>query len=282
MKDTATIILALIVALNFHGVAPAHDFWIEPSSYRLEPNSLVQIALRVGERFDRGEPVVRNASRIERFVVIGPGGEQPVIGKDGADPAGVIRPEQPGLYTVVYRNVPSRIELEAEKFEAYLREEGLDAIITSRRDRGESAKPGKEQYSRCAKSLLWAGSGPAKGFQKPVGLPLELVPDKNPYKLGSGEELPVRLLLDGKPVQDALIVAVPRGAPDRKLSARTGTDGRASFKLEPGGAWLINCVHMARAPAGAEVDWISLWASLSFERGDRPRPIAVAPAASSP
>jgi hypothetical protein len=35
--------------------------------------------------------------------------------------------------------------------------------------------------------------------------------------------------------------------------------------LRPGGMWLIKAVHMVPAPAGANAEWASFWASLTFE-----------------
>jgi hypothetical protein len=37
------------------------------------------------------------------------------------------------------------------------------------------------------------------------------------------------------------------------------------FRLRPGGMWLVKAVHMVPAPAGANADWASFWASLTFE-----------------
>ena len=53
--------------------------------------------------------------------------------------------------------------------------------------------------------------------------------------------------------------------PSEKLTARTDNDGRVRFRLPPGGMWLVKAVHMVPAPAGANADWASFWASLTFE-----------------
>ena len=42
-------------------------------------------------------------------------------------------------------------------------------------------------------------------------------------------------------------------------------DGRVRFKLPRTGMWMIKAVHMIEAPAGADADWVSYWASLTFE-----------------
>lgn len=244
--------------------ALAHDFWIEPSSYWTEPGGALAVRLRVGERFE-GEPVPRNPERIERFALLGPGGELPVEGMDGHDPAGYVRPRAPGIHVLVYRSRRAGIELAPDKFAAYLEEEGLDGILALRKERGEADKPAREVYSRCAKALVAVGGAGAGGYDRVVGLPLELVPEANPFALGERDELPVRLLFQGKPLDGALVVAMDRGSPQRTVKAKTGPDGRARLALGRPGVWLVKSVHMFRAPEDAGADWESLWASLTFE-----------------
>src|SRR5262249_35276115 len=200
--------------------------------------------------------------KIERFVLAGPAGESSIPGLPGTDPAGFARIERPGLAIIAYRSRRTAIELEAEKFEKYLVDEGLERISKTRAERGETQKPGKEVYSRCAKSLVLAGSEPATGFDRPVGLTLELVPEKLVSKPG---ELPVRLLYDSRPLEGALVVAINRDESNKKISARTGRDGRARLLLPRFGVWLVKAVHMVEAPKETGADWESLWASLTFE-----------------
>jgi len=179
--------------------ASGHDFWIEPSKFRPAVGEEVRISLRVGEHF-KGEPVARNPEKIEQFVVAGPDGTKPVAGKDGADPAGLINPAVPGVYAVGYRSKRSSIELEAAKFEEYLKEEGLDKIAEIRAQRGESDKAGREVYSRSCKSLLMVG-GEDAGFDRRLGMTLELVPQRSPFSLRQSADLPIILLHEGKPVE---------------------------------------------------------------------------------
>ncbi len=264
LRSLSAMLIALF-AVSLH----AHDFWIEPSSFHVEPGASVSLALRVGEQF-RGEPVGRNSARIRRFVVSGPAGEQVVGGEEGADPAGSVRLVTPGLYLVAYHNSPSSITLEAAKFEPYLEEEGLERIIALRSERGESALPAREIYSRCAKALVLSGNGPTAGYDRRLGFPLELVPEADPYA-SRGGRLPVRILFQGRPLEGALVVALAKNEPRRKLAVRSDHDGRVAFELGAG-RWLVKAVHMLPAPKGSGADWESLWASLTFELPARPAP----------
>jgi len=241
----------------------AHDFWIEPSAYRVAKGSHLDVALRVGEGY-RGDPVERNPAKIRRFVLVGPAGEQALAGDAGQDPAGNAEIRGQGLFVIGYQSHPSSITLEAPKFEAYLREEGLERVIALRAERGQSALPGREIYSRCAKALVASGSAETGQSDRKLGLPLELVAEASPYR-GGGGPTAVRLLFRERPLEGALVVALPKDAPEQKLEARTDSSGRVVLELGAGRTWLVKAVHMVAAPAGSGADWESLWASLTFE-----------------
>jgi len=257
----------LIAACTFAVAAPllAHDFWIEPTTFRPEVGSLVGLGLRVGQGF-RGDPVPRMSDKIVKFVLVSPSGaEKPVEGVSGRDPAGVARVPEAGFLVVGYRSSPSRIDLPAEKFEQYLKEEGLEKVSVVRARRGDSGKPSKEIYSRCAKTLLDAGGAGTAGFDRVLGLRLELVAEKSPKTVASPAVIPVRLLYEGKPLAGALVFALNRDDPEKRLSARSDGSGRVRFDLPRSGVWLVKAVHMIPAPAESGADWESLWASLTFE-----------------
>lgn len=261
----ALTLLACAAALT--GEARAHDFWIQPSSFHPEPNARVSIDLRVGEEF-HGEPVARNPDRIERFFVRVDGAEStPIAGVDGKAPAGYWSPAAPGFAWIGYRSRTSSLELAADKFESYLAEEGLERIIELRRIRAERKVPGRERYSRCAKSLIQVGAGDATSrvHETKLGFPLELLPEQNPYTLRPGDPFSVRLVYQDKPLEGALVGCMSESDPAAEVRVRTDADGRAKFTLAKDGVWLVRVVHMVRAPAGEPSDWESLWASLTFE-----------------
>lgn len=241
-----------------------HEFWIELSSYHLPPGSLAGVALRVGEGFE-GDPVVRERSRFESFLAIGPAGAVDLAGMEGHDPAGFVRPAEPGTYIIGYRGRPSRIDLEADRFESYLREKGLEGIIEKRASRGEKLALGREVYSRCAKAILVVGEGPPGGGGRILGLPLEIVPETDVPGAGPSP-VRFRILYRGAPLAGALVGAIRRGDPDSRIEARSDGEGRVLLDMDRPGVWLVDTVHMIEADRNAGADWESLWASLTLER----------------
>lgn len=242
----------------------AHDFWIEPTTFSATDGKIVGVKLRVGQDL-AGDPVPRDPAAIDQFVVVNGDKATPVFGRDGDDPAGLIRMAGQGLLVIGYRSKPSPVTLTAEKFNQYLSEEGLDAIAAERARRGQSNAGARERFSRAAKSLVRNGTANT-GADRALGFTLELVAEKNPYALGAGDELPVRLLYEGKPLGGALVTAFNKYKPLKKLSARTDSQGRVRLPVDAPGPWLIKAVHMMPAAAGSNAEWESIWASLTFER----------------
>ncbi len=250
----------LACLLGCLGSLGAHDFWIEASRHQVKPGLGVALRLRVGTGF-QGEAVPRNPALIQRFAVAGPGQEIPALGAEGSDPAGLARIEGPGLHWAVYQSAYSAVELEGPKFEAYLAEEGLDAVSAARRKQGETAKPARDRFMRCAKSLLDAGGPGAAGFDRVLGLELELVPESDPRSADA--DLRLRLLYRGRPLPGALVQLQRRGAPV-PVQARTDRAGRVKLPCRGAGLWLAKAVHAVRSESPV-ADWQSAWASLTFE-----------------
>jgi uncharacterized GH25 family protein len=259
----AVAALALLGAL-LASPALSHDFWIEPSSFHPPSGSLLAVSLRVGEHF-RGDPVPRADAKIVKFVLASDSGEARIGGLPATDPAGLVRVPAPGLFLIGYRSQRTAITLEPEKFEKYLTEEGLDEVAKTRKARGEQDKPANEVFSRCVKSLIAVDGKGDSGFDRVLGFTAEVVAESNPAKLRAGDTMRVRILYEGKPVGGALVKAIALDDPDNTLTARSGKDGRAAFRLPRKGIWLVKTVHVIPAPKETGADWESLWASLTFE-----------------
>jgi uncharacterized GH25 family protein len=262
VKPIASIAAVLLTA----GELCAHDFWIEPSTFRPAPGATVAIGLRVGQNFV-GDPVPRFSGLIDRFVVRQGGGEQPITGLENTDPAGWLRADGQGTAVIAYRSVGSFVELPAPQFEEYLRQEGLERIIAERARRSDGTKPGREHFYRYAKALLTA-ERTSPVVTQPIGLAYEIIPQDDPT-LRAGP-FRGRILYEGKPLPEALVVTMLRADPAVRLAVRSDAQGAFSLALPRAGVWLIKSVHMVRASIFSRGDWDSLWASLTFQSPDGP------------
>ncbi len=187
------------------------------------------------------------------------------MGLSGSEPAGYVRFQQPGLHVIGYRSRDRSITLEADQFESYLTEEGLEEIVRQRAREGKTQQSARETFSRCAKSLVVASQIDSEAVDLRLGFTLELLAEKNPYSLTEGQALPVRLLYEDEPLEGAKIVALSKEAPEDKLIVRSDSEGRALLHLPHRRTWLVKAVHMVSAPKGSGADWESIWASLTFK-----------------
>lgn len=263
MSRSLLVLLTAGLALSAAPLA-AHDMWIEPIAFVADPRTIIGMRFRVGMNL-LGDPLPRDPSLIDQFIVEDADGRRPVVGRAGSDPAGVAMALSPGLLVVGYQSHPSTVDLAADTFNQYLKDEGLNAIAALRESRHQTGASVHEVFSRCAKSLVLVGTPPPAQHDRTFGFTLELVAERNPYALAPGEELPVRLTYAGHPLAGALVAAIDRANPAGRLTARTDQDGRVRFRLPRSGMWLIKAVHMIPAPPALHADWESFWASLTFE-----------------
>jgi len=258
-RRLASVIAGLLIAAAARPAA--HDFWVQPSTFRPAVGSLVGLRLLVGQDMI-GDPVPRDPAAIKTFIVATSAGVKDVPGRDGGNPAGILRLDSPGQAIVGYESFPRSIELTPDKFDQYLGEEGLDQIRTlafgSRMTKGSV----RERYVRCAKALLTSSDGSKLIVDRRLGLTLELVAARNSF---SAQKQPAsfNLTYNGQPRPGALVIALKGSDPSIKLKARTDKAGRVSFVFPSAGQWLVKAVHMIPSPT-SEADWESFWASLSF------------------
>ena len=258
---------ALFYFVCFVPTVQAHDFWIEPESFRPAVGQKVPVHLYVGMDF-KGDPAPYIPEWFERYVYVDAQGEKPVPGLPGDDPAGTVPITAAGLTVIGYRSAKFSVTFDtAEEFEKYLLKEGLERNLALLKGKPSTGKI-TENYSRCAKALVMNGTA-ATAADRVLGFRIELVAEKSPYT--DKGPIPFHLLYENRPLGGALVVAFNKAAPLDKLKARTDPDGRVIFDIKRRGTWLVTAVHMIPAPRGTDAQWESIWASLSFERlGGKP------------
>lgn len=258
-------------------VGAAHECWLAPQRYEVLVGTRQYIARCVGEGFV-AEPWDAPSRRVRRMLHLAPGHETDLTAAltAGDTLRSTLAFTRVGTNVVALRSTESLITLEGAKFNAYLREDGLTTVLAQRTANGDLAKAGREGYSRCLKTLVRVSDArraaappdPADTcWRQVLGLPLELVPEQDPYRLRAGDSLTVRLLVGGQPAVGVLVQVwlrtTPRGpvAP-RKL--RSDLRGRVRFRLPRATEIMVSCVRMTAHPRRDSADWQSTWAALTF------------------
>lgn len=260
----------LLIGVMIAAPVSAHDFWIQPLQYWSQPQASVPITLQVGHGAERQRSQIRS-SRIARFVAIAPDGTSQDVRSElrlrGASDDGQLRFDAPGAHVIVLEtDNGGRSALPAHRFNDYARDEGLTPALEYRERTATLTADTAESYRRVSKAIVQNGSIDPQSQEHvttPLGLTLEIVPERNPY--AGGEDLPVRVFFEGQPLAGALVKLTRLEHDDAPLAERkTDSSGRASFPLTASGTWLLNVVWTKPAPAPADVDFDTTFSSLTF------------------
>lgn len=90
-----------------------------------------------------------------------------------------------------------------------------------------------------------------------------IVPQADPLQVGVGKDLPVQVLLDGKPVKDVSLLGDFRGAP-HTVTAKTDAEGRASIPVRNDGLNIIAAYTSQDVAKDADANKNSYFTSLTF------------------
>lgn len=261
---TSTAVILLLVAV----AASSHHYVLVPDRFVYQKGDTLNVYLMVGEVFAYEFERELQDSMTPRFDLITQTGTRNILPlmPDGADPVATVPLDFDGLGLVVMQRMPSMITETPGAFQRYLAEEHVNGIAF------DSTKTKmteiREKNSRCIKTLVTTSRSKKDDFfTKPVGLKLELLILKNPYRLMPDEEMPVQLLLDGKPLRDGSIEVFMQSYGNKisTLVLKTDKKGMASFKPALDATCVITSFYMKKLPKNGEADYESTWASYSFK-----------------
>ena len=254
-------LLALICAVV---PAIAHDLYLLPSSFFVTTGERINVSIHEGDGFPNSESAVP-LDRLRDTDLITPSAVFSIanLRTQGTTVGAQANIKFKGTLILTARTMPNLIELEAQKFQDYLKKNRFaDALRQHPPDQA-----GRERYSEYAKALIQSEAGD-EFFSHVVGFMIEIVPEKNPYTLHPGDELPVQVLVRGKPASDVRLEAesIQASAVPAKLSGKTDATGHITIPINGAGKWRLRAVSMHKCSDATLADcWESLWASLTFE-----------------
>jgi hypothetical protein len=250
----------------------AHEFWMMAKPFSPAVGAVTVLTLNVGEYFS-GDLIPfagSQAAALQLYSKAAPRDLREQLPPETALPELPLSFTVPGTYLVAFDSNPTQIILSADKFHAYLHDEGLDAVIRQREEAGTADTPGRERYRRHVKTLLRVGGKSDGTYAALTGQRLEIVPSVDPLAKSAGDTLRFTLFFDSKPLPNALVKAWhKRDGQTVIIRARTGADGKVRFTLPFAGTWMISVVHMIAVTDSPDFDWDSFWGNLTFELAAR-------------
>jgi uncharacterized GH25 family protein len=227
-------------------IAAAHDTWVQTNTQLIRAGDAVHIDLMLGNHGNdhrdfklasKVDPAAGNSLLIapsgkrydlaDRFIDLG------YAPKEGFHSA-TFAVAEPGLYTVAHTS---------------------DRIV----NHGEPARSRKSAKTYfVASASLDKPDSDNPGFDKPLGHPLEIVPQVSPVlPMGPGQAIRVRVLWKGQPLTDARVSFIPRGETlaegfDERYERKTDGQGDASFTPTTGNYYLLVVHHIAADEKGRD------------------------------
>jgi uncharacterized GH25 family protein len=275
-RRAAVMLGAAALTLVIVAQAAAHDTWLISPSNGGRVGTPFRLDLTSGESFANDDFAIE-ASRVTRAQVR-EGHFTRSLPTPTATPL-TLRymwtPKAPGVSTIGIELAPKTLVLAPKLIDEYLGEIDADSGIRAAWKALGDKQKWTESYTKHA--MTFARITPAKpdsswiadkAWQKPMGLGLELVPERDPTALRGGDTLLVRVLRHGVPLAGFSVGAIRDGR-SKAIFFRTNAAGRAAVVLDRGGLWLLNGTNLRRSTTGATV-WESDFVTATLRVAPRP------------
>jgi uncharacterized GH25 family protein len=260
LRRAALLLGVVALTLGTVVTAFAHDTWLISATNFGRVGTPFRLGLTSGEIFPNDDfAIVEN--RVARAVVR----EAGVIRLLPRPTAAALRleymwtPRSAGGASIEIELQPKTLVLEPRLIDEYLGEiDASDAIRATWKSLGDKQK-WTESYTKHAMTFVritpaktdsaWIAD---KSWTRPLGLALELVPERDPTALHAGDTLVVRVLRHGAPVPGFSVGAIREGRP-KAIFFHTDAAGRAVVIVDADGRWLLNGTNLRRSTTGATV-----------------------------
>jgi uncharacterized GH25 family protein len=161
---------------------------------------------------------------------------------------------------VIFNSNNSYIELDSSTFNDYLLEDGLNEAFQYRLHHNELDSTGREFYQRSAKTIFQVGKKYNNTYKQETVLPLDIIPQQNPYTLKNGDSLELKILFQQEPLSNHFIRIFQQ---KENIASATGMisdeNGIIKLPIKTKGTWMISSVKMIRLENDEKAQWQSYW-----------------------
>jgi len=257
----STIVLTLLLAC----ASLAHDTWLLPQRAQVTRGTTIRLDLTSGMKF----PFLDTAIKPERVKVARCrlNGKTIEVTERSAGPKSlqfnVTLPEE-GVATIWVELAPRTLELKPNLVEEYFAELNASRELRKIWNNGGKDRRWRESYVKHAKTFVEVGTASRdQSWKEPVGMALEIMPEKDPTALRANDALPVRVLKDGAPLSNFSVGIVREGNTLARF-ARTDKEGRATFRLARKGRWMFRGTDL-RQSTKPDLEWESDFTTMTPE-----------------
>jgi len=260
LRRAAIALVFVALILGTAVAADAHDTWLISATNFGRVGTPFRLGLTSGETFPNDDfAIVEN--RVVRAVVR----EAGVTRLLPRPTAAALRleymwtPRAAGVASIGIELQPRTLTLEPRLIDQYLGEiDASDAVRAAWKSLGDRKK-WTESYTKHAMTFVRIAPAKAnaawiadKSWTRPLGLALELVPERDPTDLHAGDTLVVRVLRRGVAVPGFSVGAIREGR-TKAIFFHADSAGRARIIVDADGRWLLNGTSLRRSTTGATV-----------------------------
>lgn len=269
MKKLMWGVLAVGAVFVLTTAAHACHPWINMNKYTPKVSEPIRFHIAYGHNYPLGHSFYDN-DRIEKLYILGP---------DGAEDKAGPRVLGKGNYSPV--QFESKQDLKEGTYLVIMESKGTFGAFTdkgykfkSKRELQGDIIKGNVRYSQnfCKAIVNVAGTSGGKGFSTVIGRGLEIVPLKDPGTLRTNDMLSLKVLHNGKPLDESVMVYATYMGFSNETDVFAYTAGASSYekgvamiKLLQPGTWMVFVSHKLPYPDPQSADQYSYQATLTFE-----------------
>ncbi len=251
----------------------AHETWLSPNQGYVAPGMPVRLGLTSGGAFPIPESAIEPA-RLGKFGVRLAGETlTPTFLPGPRSLKFSLTPprDKEGFATAFVSLKPRKLTLTEALVVEYLAEIGqADAFLAKWKAR-TPPRTWREEYTKHAKAFFRVGKATDESWKTPVGQNLEFIPLSDPTRASATTEFAVEVLRAGAPAAKFTLIALVDAKTPRAFAV-TDESGRAAFKLDRTGRWLIEGIDLRE----------STKSGLDFESDFATMLVTVVPAPTAP
>lgn len=258
------LLLTVVIAVVTTVAVSAHDTWLTPRQFHVPPGTRVRLDLTSGMAFPHLDTSIK-LDRIDVARFRQNGKIQEISARVGEPKSLVLSAifKDSGIATCWVELKPRQLELTPTQVEEYFEEIGASAEVRQTWQNMKSPKHWREVYVKHAKTFVTVGNNETdRSWNEAIGMSLEILPDKNPFTLRAGDDLPVRVLKNGVGFANFPVGIVFEGETHGQILS-TDADGRVVFRLAKQGRYLLRGTDL-RPSTKPDLEWESDFTTLTF------------------
>ncbi len=260
IKNLSGLIITAMVLLIAVSQTSAHDLWIGLDHYDQKKGDTAKIFLHMGHSLPFSD--FSRPEKMRDFFYLEPTGKKKNFELKKYDPE--------SFFNEV------GVNLNIRKEGTYLAVAAMKPLFVSKTTEGKKRKSKKELTNAIscrhveffAKAIFYAEKPGGSAYKTNLGHAIEMIPQKDPCLLKTGDYLPVKVLFKGEPLAGESVYATYIGFSTRAeypFTAKTNADGIVNIRIVQPGIWWVKVPLKRVREDTSECDVDQYAAILTFE-----------------